>query len=97
MAKKKTTPIKSEQKHQKRPDVKPNEHLFVMDSEEVYSLIQILAFSKDIFLKMSQNCAREGDTNAETVYAARSALSEVLYTKISTVVSIGEPTSRDLH
>lgn len=97
MAKKKTTQTKPEGEPQKKPEVKPNEYLFIMNSEEVYSLIQILAFSKDIFLKMSQNCALEGDAKAETVYAARSALSEVLYTKISTVVNIGEPASRNLH
>jgi hypothetical protein len=80
-----------------RPEVKSGEYFFAMNSEEIYSLIQILVFSKEIFLKMSHNCAIEGDSKAETVYAARSALSEALYSRISAIVSIGEPTSRNLH
>ena len=80
-----------------RQEVKPGQHLFVMSDEEVFSLVQILAFSKDIFKQMSLNCAKDGDAKAEGIYAARSELSEILFDKIRTIASIGEPTSRALH
>ena len=93
--KKATTETKSEEKT--LPVVKDNEHTFIMTNEEVFSLVQILSFSRDIFKQMSLNCAVEGDTKAEAVFAARSELSDILYGKIRQIASIGEPTSRAFH
>lgn len=98
MAKKKqTTTLKKTEELKPKQEVKANEHLFVMTNDEVFSLVQILSFSRDVFKQMSMNCAIEGDIKAETVYAARSELSNILYEKIRTLASIGEPTSRALH
>jgi hypothetical protein len=64
---------------------------------EVYSMVQILGFSRDVFKQMSLNCAVDGDKKSEEVYAARSELSQILFEKMRSIASIGEPTSRALH
>jgi hypothetical protein len=79
------------------PDIKPGEHTFVMNNDEIFSLVQILSFSRDIFKQMSLNCGVEGDTESEAAFAARSELSDILFGKIRKIASIGEPTSRELH
>jgi hypothetical protein len=68
-----------------------------MSSEELFSIIQILSFSKDIFHQMSLNCIKEGDDKTGQVYEARSSLSLILYSKFKTLANIGEPTSREVH
>ena len=101
MATKKKNQKKSEKVEKKvaepRPEVKSNEHLFVMSTEEIFSLVQILAFSKDIFKQMSINVGIEGDLKGQEAFAARSELSAILLKKVSDIVNLGEPTSRDLH
>lgn len=70
---------------------------FMMSAEEVFSLAQILSFSRDVFKQMSLERGTAGDTKAETVYASRSELSDVLYSKVLRVAGIGEPDSRVFH
>jgi hypothetical protein len=97
-AAKKTTQTKSEEQPKKvLPPLGPDEYTFIMSANEVYSLVQVLSFSRDIFKQMSLNCAVEGDAKGEAAYAARSELSEILFTKLRTIASIGEPTSRAFH
>jgi hypothetical protein len=74
-----------------------SQYSFLMSAEEVYSMVQILSFSKDIFAQMSLNYTNEGNQKAAAVFAARSELSKILYKKISDMASIGEPTSREIH
>lgn len=79
------------------PQVREGDLTFVMSRDEVYSLVQILGFSRDVFKQMSLNCGLEGDKQAEEAYAARSELSLILFNKIRQIASIGEPTSRAFH
>jgi len=97
---KKTTKKKatSEQPPEKQlPTVVEGDLTFVLTRDEVFSLIQILSFSRDVFKQMSLDRAVEGDVKSEAAYAARSQLSELLFTKIRQIASIGEPTSRAFH
>lgn len=79
------------------PEVKPEHKLIMLSDDEVTSLTQILAFSRDVFKQMSMNCALQNDTKAEVIYSARSELSDHLFKKIQLFSSIGEPTSRAFH
>ena len=80
-----------------KPPVREGEFTFVLSTEEVLAVVQILAFSKDTFTAMSSNAQKEGNVKASEVFAARSELSGLLYDKFRDVASIGEPTSRHLH
>lgn len=80
-----------------RPPVDEGEFTFVLSADEVLAIVQILAFSKDVFAKMSANSEKDGDINAAKTYATRSELSGLLYEKFRENASIGEPTSRNLH
>jgi hypothetical protein len=81
----------------KKPPVEPGNFSVVMSTEEMFSLVQILSFSKDIFERMASNCRKDGDAKAGEIYTARSLLSVLLYEKFKTVAGIGEPESRDIH
>lgn len=89
----------------KKPTVEPrqpltlkdNQYSLMMSAEEVYSVVQILSFSKEIFAQMSLNYVNEGNQKAAAIFAARSELSKILYQKISDMASIGEPTSKEIH
>lgn len=93
---KKKTPTKIEELRA-LPEAKPGDYTLVMTSNEVFSLIQILGICRDIFKQMSLNCAIEGDIKGEAAYSARSEASDILFSKIRQIASIGEPTSRALH
>ncbi len=92
---------KTKKKTTELPPAKPivSEGSFLVDLsvEEMFSLVQILGFSKDIFGRMSENCLKDGDNKAAEVYGARSQLSMLLYQKLKVVAGIGEPTSREVH
>lgn len=94
-AKKTTTPTKAEEKA--LPPLGPDDYTFIMTSNEVFSLVQILNFSRDLYKQMSANCAAAGDIKGEAAFAARSELSDILFAKVRKIASIGEPTSRALH
>jgi hypothetical protein len=79
------------------PAVNSGESTFVLNSDEVSSLVQILAFSKELFMQMSINAADSKDEKSQIIFAARSELSSMLYRKFREIASIGEPTSRELH
>jgi hypothetical protein len=96
MAKTKTL-TKKTTNNSSKPAVAENEVSLTMTSDEVFSVVQILSFSKDIFHQMSLNCTKEGDEETSLVYAARSRLSLMLYTKFKALANIGEPTSREVH
>jgi hypothetical protein len=81
----------------KMPPINEGDSTFVLEADEVNSLIQILAFSKELFLQMSINAANIQDEKTRVVFAARSELSGMLYRKFREIASIGEPTSRELH
>lgn len=100
MATKKTTktkksPIVVEQP--KLPTIKHGEYTFVLSEEELFSLAQILSFSRDVFKQMSLDRGVAGDGQAEAIFAARSELSSILFHKMKLIANIGEPTSRELH
>ena len=80
-----------------KPPVEEDNFSVVLTVEEMFSLVQILSFSKEIFEKMSENCHQDGDEKATQVFSARSKLSLMLYEKLKAVAGIGEPTSREVH
>ena len=89
-----TKPVEQEKK---MPEAKVGDYTFMLNTDEVLSLIQILAFSKDLFMQMSINAATAQDQKGQITYAARSELSAMLYSKFREIASIGEPSSRELH
>lgn len=80
-----------------KPPVEEGNFSVEISVEEMFSLVQILSFSKEIFQKMSENYFKEGDDRSMLVYDARSKLSLMLYEKFKAVAGIGEPTSREVH
>lgn len=91
----KTTEIKPTKKV--LPEVKGNELTFVLNVDEVLSLIQILSFSKELFMQMSINAAGQENKQDQVTFATRSEVSAYLCHRFKEIASIGEPTSRDLH
>ncbi len=94
-AKKKTK--KTLTKLSTKPLMEGDNFSVVMTVDEMFSLVQILSFSKDIFERMSKNCHKDGDIKSSDVYSARSQLSMLLYKKFKDIAGIGEPTSREVH
>jgi len=88
---------KKTNKAAKKPPIDDGNFSLVLSVDEMFSLVQILGFSKDIFERMSMNCEKDGDVKAATVYGARSQLSMMLYEKLKVIAGIGEPTSREVH
>ena len=80
-----------------KPPVEEGNFLVVLSVQEMFSLVQILSFSKDIFERMAENSIKDGDDKSGQVYGARSKLSMILYEKLKDVAGIGEPTSREVH
>lgn len=80
-----------------KPKIEEGSFSIVLNVEEMFSLIQILSFSKEVFEKMSENCRKDGNDKSMRVYGARSQLSLILYEKFKIIAGIGEPTSREVH
>ncbi len=80
-----------------KPPIQEGSFSMELRTDEILSAIQILAFSVEIFDKMSRNCEKDGDLVTAEAYLARSQLSALLYEKFKTVAEIGEPTSREVH
>jgi hypothetical protein len=79
------------------PPVEPDNFTVVLSKDEITSLVQLLAFSRDVFAQMALNLLKEGnDADSQTI-SARSVLSNILCTKFKDVAVIGEPESRQLH
>ena len=94
---KKTTKKSRSKELKAAPPVEDGCYSLAMTSDEIASTMQVLVFAKNIFEKMSEDQFKEGNSKAAEVYAARSALSLVLFEKFQSVVSIGEPISREFH
>lgn len=94
--KKVTTPKKTETLKSK-PAIEPANYSVVMNSDELFSIIQLLSFSRDVFDQMSKNYAETGDEKSGSIARARSELSVILWNKFRVIANIGEPISRDLH
>jgi hypothetical protein len=82
---------------QDMPPVNDGHYTLVMSIDEVVSMIQILAFSKELFSQMAINAAETKDTKGQAVFTARSELSAILFSRIRALTGIGEPSSRELH
>ena len=80
-----------------KPPIEDGSFSVVLSVDEMFSLVQILSFSKEIFGKMSESCRQDGDDKATQVYSARAELSLLLYEKLKIVAGIGEPLSREVH
>lgn len=88
---------KKTQKTTNKPPVKFNEFSFNMAVDEMLSMVEILGFSKEIFEKMAQNCAIDGNADGHKMFMARSQIAYSLYEKFKHVAEIGEPISREIH
>lgn len=86
-----------EEELETKPPIQDGNFNVLLSVEEMFSLVQILGFSKEIFEKMSDNCRISGDEKAMEVYAARSELSLLLWHKLKVTANIGEPSSREVH
>ena len=93
----KTTKKKATEKLIQKPTVDDGNFTIVLSVDEMFSLVQILGFSKEIFERMALNYDKDGQLESAKVYAARSELSMILFKKFRAVAGIGEPTSRDVH
>jgi hypothetical protein len=80
-----------------KPPIEDGNFSVTLSTDEMYSLVQILSFSKEVFEKMAENCKAEGNEKATQIYSARSSLSLILYERLKIVAGIGEPTSREIH
>lgn len=69
----------------------------VLTSDELFSMIQVLSFSREVFSQMAYDCKTLGDDRAATVWGARSELSYMLFKKFRDVAEIGEPVSNEVH
>jgi hypothetical protein len=80
-----------------KPPISSGSYSFDLSGDELYSVIQVLAFSKDVFMQMSDNYIKEGNEKAGITMRARSELSNILWNKFKNIALIGEPVSRDVH
>lgn len=88
---------KNKSKAEKMPPINDGHYTLVMSIDEVVSMIQILAFSKELFNQMAVNAADSKDQKSQAVFTARSELSAILFSRIRALTGIGEPSSRELH
>ena len=69
----------------------------MLTPDELYSMIQILSFSREIFEQLAITSEKDGKEQARALYAARAQLSSLLYDRLKSVSRAEEPVSRTLH
>ena len=93
----KVAPKNKENQLKPRPPYKADHHTLILSADEAVALMQILSFAKNVFAEMASNLHKENNAKDAEVMSARSSLSDILFSKIRSVASMGEPESRELH
>lgn len=87
---------KTEVPQEKEP-IESGLYSFTMNEDELFSVIQILSFSKEIYNQMALDMIKVGNADAGDIYTARAQLSAILHNKFNLLKEIGEPSSRHVH
>ena len=79
------------------PSVLANEVTIVVSKEDLLSMIQLLAFSRDVFANMALTLLQDGNEADSKTISARSILAGTICSKLKDIAVVGEPESRQVH
>jgi hypothetical protein len=98
MKKKKKNEFDDEGEGNESPATKLEGHPINLSDDELFALIQILSFSKELFTQMSLNAEKEGKDKESAVFKARTLQSDILYRRLKLIVELEDSTTpRILH
>lgn len=77
--------------------VGPENYSVVISKDELLSLVQMLAFSRDVASHLALDLLKNGNEQDSKTMSARSLLSDALCSKFKDIAIVGEPEYRQVH